>query len=592
MSRTKPAVTATRHLADAITDGLNLHALYDALQAGANPGAANKDGLTPMQAAVNRNWWQGADLLMSFGAKPPAYDGDPNGEPQLNFQTPDTSRETALTYHLKRSTWFRPVYILLANGADINLKNKNGETPLAAAVTRGWPHAAVMLATRGAWIDPENPDQNEILDRKTGATRLLCTILQGADAAAIEKMLGDGADPNKPDQFGLYPLAAAKALKWKHVADMLRSHGAKEETAELPDPNQMLPDGQPLLTYAINYQNCHENYVYALIDKGANPNTPDKEGRSAVHWAAIMGKDYIFDALQEAGGDILQETAPGSGLRPLHFACMNNSAYIAERILAQSKPEHINEPCQSTGETPLHFAAGRQGSHGLIETLLSYGAHVNARDKKGDTPVFRAVDTRELSSVRALLRGGADIAKEDTSTHLNPALFTLVNSRDHNNLDMAAQLLDHGADPNAKAHTSLNGPSVGDSLIYFAIRYSAYDLSRLLLKNGANPHGTAGGGESAAHHCLHLRNKEGLQLLLEHGFDPLRVFTYSKKWHGSEGVRVENHQESALDCARKLVEKFGQDSEYGDMLEMIEKHIAASLPKPRRKAVLTAPPRR
>ncbi|MFN7112751.1 MAG: ankyrin repeat domain-containing protein [Alphaproteobacteria bacterium] len=585
--RTAPSVAAHQNLAVQIEDGMTLQALYAALKAGADPNMPDDAGMTPMQAAIERDWWKGADMLLAYGAAPPAYKGDPNGRPLLSVQTDRSERETALTYMLKYATWFRPVYEIIANNADLNLKNKNDETPLAAVVKRGWPHAAVELALRGAWIDPENPDHDEVLDRKTGAPRLLCAVLQGADPAGIETMLKNGADPNKPDDYGLYPLAAAKALNWKYMADRLRAHGAREETAALPDPNQTLKDGQPLLVYAINYQNCHENYIHALIKHGADPNAPDKEGRTAMHWAAIMGKDNVFDALRQAGGDILRETAPDNGLRPLHYACMNGRLYIAESILEDCPPAHINAPCKKNGETPLHFAAARRNNAALVKMLLEYGANINLRNADGLTPVMHAVDTRDPELLRTFLRGGADITKPDTQARLNPPLFQLVNSPSSDNAAVAEQLLDHGADPNDKAHTNLNGPNIGESLIHFSIRYRANDLAQLLLKNGADPHGTDEAGESAAHYCLHLREKEGLKILLENGFDPLRVFTYNKKWHRSDGdVREEKHKGSALDCARELTEKFGTGTEYSDMLEMIEKHIAASTPQAPRKTAL------
>src|SRR5690606_8889320 len=116
------------------------------------------------------------------------------------------------------------------------------------------------------------------------------------------------------------------------------------------------------------------------------------------------------------------------------------------------------------------------------------------------------------------------------------------------------------ADPNDVAIESFSGPQKGDSLIYFAVSYRALELATLLLEAGADPHGTSHSGATAMHYCLQLRSIDGVKLLLEHGFDPLRPFNYSQTW--SNGT-VDRHEGSCLDEAKKLVEKFGADSEYG-----------------------------
>ncbi len=581
-----PAAVARKDdmLTQAIDEGMNLRALYEWLSSGYAPDIADRSGRRPMDAAMARNWWEGADMLISFGARPPAYDGgDPNGPPQLKFQDDRQLRETSLTYMLKHYHSFAPIYALLANGADVNLQNQNGETPLAVAVARGWPHAAVELAKRGAWIHPEAPDPDEVLDNNTGASRLLCAILQGRDGDLVQKILADGANPNKPDRHGLYPLAAAQALHWHGIAEMLLAAGAKPDTAQLPDPDQMTGKNNdtPLLVYASSYQNTHKNYALSLLKAGANPDAADSQGRTAAHWAGIFNNHWLLTQLDNAGADLFKPD--NGGARPLYYACLNNSYHVATALIDICPEAQINETVGTDQSTALHAAVHRKGSAALIRYMAAAGASVNAVNAHGQTPLYNALGKDDPTMVRALMTAGADVARMPLPKDRNEALFTLVNMQMEHKLELAQLLLDAGANPNAKAQASINGPQAGDSLIYFALRYHADALADMLIKNGADPHGTSHSGESAASYCLNLRHENGLRILLENGFDPLRVFKSSKTWHGTDGTKVEEHEESTLDCARRLTEKFGADTEYGRMLDMIEKHIAKNASSPRAK---------
>jgi len=591
MSAFSDQTSSFSSLSAAIESGLSILQIDALLRKGADTQKPDAQGRLPMDVALESNRWDIADLLLDYGAKPPLYNGDPNGPPFLNYQDARLERETALTYMLKNVTSFFSIYTLLANGADVNLKNQNDETPLGAAVARGWPYAAVELAKRGAWINPESPDVNEVLDNKTGATRLICTILQGKDGYAVQRMLKEGADPNKTDAYGLSPLAAAKALKWDHVVEQLLAYRAKPETATLPDPDVYIgkDKNQPLLVYAASYQGAHANYIHSLLQQGANTELADTEGRTAAHWAAIFNNVWLLEELEEKGANLLR-SAQENGLRPLHFACMNGAVEAAGMLLEISPSEHINEKVGPNHQTALHLAAYRKGAVETVRLLLDMGADVNAVDNNGKTPLSHAIDSRDPAIVSLLIRRGADVAKMPPAANDNPPLFCLVNSHNPGNLVIAQALINGGADVNAKALRSINGPQVGDSLLYFAIRYSATTLSDMLLKAGADPHSTSAAGESAAHHCLHLRQEKELQLLLAHGFDPEKKFSFSKKWSGSEGTRIETHDSSALECARELAAKFGENTEYSRMLKMIETHIAAKpAPAPRAKRARTGP---
>jgi ankyrin repeat protein len=56
-----------------------------------------------------------------------------------------------------------------------------------------------------------------------------------------------------------------------------------------------------------------------------------------------------------------------------------------------------------TGATPLHMAA-RRGNAVVAKALLECGANLEARDRRGDTPLKRAINCRKLH-VAELLKG-------------------------------------------------------------------------------------------------------------------------------------------------------------------------------------------
>jgi len=72
------------------------------------------------------------------------------------------------------------------------------------------------------------------------------------------------------------------------------------------------------------------------------------------------------------------------------------------------------------GAEPLHYAADANrwdpiAQANMIEYLISVGADPNALDRSGVSPLHRAVRTRSLAAVRALVDGGADPRRPNRS---------------------------------------------------------------------------------------------------------------------------------------------------------------------------------
>jgi uncharacterized protein len=83
------------------------------------------------------------------------------------------------------------------------------------------PEAALLLVQHGA-------DVNAFADNELGVHPLNSAAAAGQrEVAAI--LLEHGADPNAPTRRGFTPLDAARANRDEKLAELLRSHGARDE---------------------------------------------------------------------------------------------------------------------------------------------------------------------------------------------------------------------------------------------------------------------------------------------------------------------------------------------------------------------------
>jgi len=99
-----------------------------------------------------------------------------------------------------------------------------------------------------------------------------------------------------------------------------------------------------------------------------------------------------------------------AGDTALHMAAAAFRRPVAQILVARGVDCHAKN---RRGAQPLHYAADANhwdptAQAKTIEYLLSIGADPNASDRAGVTPLHRAVRTRSLSAVCALLNGGAN----------------------------------------------------------------------------------------------------------------------------------------------------------------------------------------
>ena len=146
--------------------------------------------------------------------------------------------------------------------------------------------------------------------------------------------------------------------------------------------------------------------VRTLLRDGADVNTAQSDGRTALHWAAIRNDIEIARTLLYAGATARATTRLG-GYTPLHLASRAGSAEVAGLILEEGADPNV---FTSTGVTAMHFAADADAP-AVVALLAAHGADVDARDTFSErTPLMFAAVRGAGDALGALLEAGADAA--------------------------------------------------------------------------------------------------------------------------------------------------------------------------------------
>ena len=120
---------------------------------------------------------------------------------------------------------------LIADGADVNAKNRDGTTPLQTAAIRGHKEFLQLLIANGADVNAKNEDRMTPLHCAAIGTSLNYLSRggrYGVDHKEIaELLISAGADVNAQDEDGETPVDIAIMSNQPQTANLLRKHGGK-----------------------------------------------------------------------------------------------------------------------------------------------------------------------------------------------------------------------------------------------------------------------------------------------------------------------------------------------------------------------------
>lgn len=208
----------------------------------------------------------------------------------------------------------------------------------------------------------------------------------------VKSLLSCGVSIRQKDSRLNSPLHYACSSGMLSIVESIISHAPNG--SHLRDINDMNDSGWTPLHVAC-YRGIADVFNY-LIKKGANINSIDNIGRTALHIASYWGNDAIVMIML----GILSNHPPSNHSSSTHPSATQHSTNISSNTI------------DLNGDTPLHLAC-HEGHTLVALMLLDSGSNVNAINKDGRTPLHMACSKNHGAIVEILLTKGANLFAED-----------------------------------------------------------------------------------------------------------------------------------------------------------------------------------
>ncbi len=341
---------------------------------------------------------------------------------------------------------------LLQKKADVNAPQVDGTTALHWAVRYDDLDMADLLIRSGAHVSNAN---------REGVTPLQLAAMNGS-ASMIDKLLKAGADANAA----------------------------------------LTPSGDTALMMAA--RTGTPEAITVLLEAGANVNAKESwGGTTALMWAASEQHAAAVKLLLDHGADVNARS---------NFVAAANGRGFEGRTPAAPKAEQKVEEFASGWLTPLMFAA-REGDIESARLLVNAGANVNAIAGDGKDALGLAIFNGNYDFASFLIDSKSDVNHADTQGFT--PLFWAVDRRNMETapnfpwmitadpLPLVKKLLDAGANPNAlvnntpRARMRAGSPRIVFATALMRAAFSAdLELVKMLLSYRADPKIISSDGET------------------------------------------------------------------------------------------------
>ena len=308
----------------------------------------DEENRSPLHLAILDFEPEFAEMLLDFLSIEPGLD-------DLNAVESDQSRTILMsavsTGHSKVTGK------LLKLGADIQARDKNGDTALLIAIHRGkmtiihllLDHAALYEAARRGFLE------------------------------VVKKLVGSGAKVDAEGGAYNTALTVAAVGGFDDVVKYLLEEGADAKVGGGNFPNALS---------AVLYSETFY-LVDQLLAKGAEINATDSQGRTCLHIAAQHSVWEWIEDLGRKGGDLTARDKQGRTL--LHHAAMSSKPEVVLKIFEDEQLSSKLNIKDVDGWEPMHWACRRDQNSDIVAALAESQSDLQKPTKDGWTPEIIAV---------------------------------------------------------------------------------------------------------------------------------------------------------------------------------------------------------
>ncbi len=486
--RNKQGVTP---LALAIDQGMEEHVVFYA-NAGADINAEDQDGNTPLTRALGS---ESIHMLQTLITK-------------QNISSKDSAGNTPLHIAIMSNSPVDYIKYLIDTGADVNARNKSGDSVLYLAVQKNMRQVGDMLLEKNADIFATNTEnysplrlaleqggevQNWLITSQTlnttdgsGNTPLHYAAewkLNNAMLGLIEK----GAKVNSINANGESALFSAVKADSASTIHILVENGAVTDSRDNLARDHL---GNTPLHAAVRWNAL--NAAVTLIQLGVDVNAQNMSGKTALSDCCRSGKTEMANLLIINGADVNAADATG------RTVLMDTVAGHNEGMLSLLLQSGANPLIQEMSGRNAYHEAALSGNINIIRMIRNAGGNPLSRDSYGETPFSLVLRTNDEKQIKEVLGGNLNIVDSDGNTPVHIAVERKVPAK------MLTMLLNMRYPVNQR-----NGKGV--TPLYMAVAENLKTHANLLLERGANPYIATITNDTA----LSLALKSGNTTLLE-----------------------------------------------------------------------------
>ncbi|MEO0839743.1 MAG: ankyrin repeat domain-containing protein [Cyanobacteria bacterium J06643_5] len=406
----------------------------------------------------------------------------------------------------------------IASGFDVNqVEKNNGWTLLDIAANNGFTEIVNLLLQNENYVNREK--------NKRFHEALFMPIVNG-HIDIVKAFIAAGADVN-------YLWSCGSGLHYAihhsrlEILELLLANGAD---INIPAPEEDGNKSTPLMETA--YRGSSK-IARILIEKGADINARDAEGKTTLIIAAERGNAEVAGELILAGADI--DAKDNNGHTALMYASLCEPDDIIEPIPDLKELEEISSKTEDSLEGKFKKLEKLGNILSNIETTgrvdIAQMLRIAGASQQGLSinDLVKAAETGNLVKVKNLIKAGVNI--NGFSPTGNTALLAAVNN---NHIDIVKTLIKAGADINLPDKNICNTP-----LMKAAMREHT-EIVRILIKAGADVNIHTDYEYTALMRAEDSDNPEIIKLLKDAGAKNYHEIPVSQ-WRGVDNIELNDH---------------------------------------------------